>query len=84
MPRSLASEFAAKPDDVLPVDEATLKKLHELGLGDVVTMLLQPGKKGLTCSARTCADNDLKGKCILPPARIVIDRNWECRNYRRR
>lgn len=82
-PKSLASDFAQAPDE-LPVDEATIRKLHEIGLGDVVTALLSSGKKGLSCDARRCANNDKKGHCRLPATSIQIDRNWECRNFRRR
>lgn len=84
MPKSLANEFAQSPDAGLPVDEATIRKLHEIGLGDVVGMLLAPGKKGLSCDARMCVNNDLKGYCQLPATHIRIDRNWECKSFRRR
>ena len=64
--------------------------LTEIGLGDVVRMVTGTGvsrrrvlANGLTCQTRQCVHNDKNGKCKLPADRIVIDRNWECKQYAR-
>lgn len=71
------------PDDTTPcgVDESTWQRVEEAGLATFVSGLLLGAKGGVHCAARSCVNNNGKGKCKLSAGAIKLDRNSECETY---
>ena len=65
------------------LDKATIEKLNEVGLSDIVSLVLGTGKH-LRCQARRCVNHGGKGLCSLPASEVFVDRNWECGRYQRK